>query len=335
MTATTPASEALDERRTDILTFDANCVLDLFTRLVTIRVFEERVEAAHKSGSLYGPFHSSVGQEAIAVGACAALQPHDVVTSTHRGHGHVIAKGGDLAKMCAELWGRAAGYNRGKGGSMHLASSELGLLGQNGIVGASLFLAAGAALGHSTLGVDRVAVAFSGDGSVGQGVFHETLNLAAIWKLPVVFVVENNAYAHSMPVGEMQLTSSIAMRATGYGIAGVRVDGTDVLAVHASMTDAVAVARAGGGPTLIEAVCYRWRGHNLGDADHRYRSREEVANAREIDPIEIFRRDAAKVVDEADLDAATAAVTRRVDEAIAFADGAATPDPAWAFEDTI
>jgi TPP-dependent pyruvate/acetoin dehydrogenase alpha subunit len=335
MTATTPASDALDARRTDISTFGPAEVLDLFTRLVTIRAFEERVEAAHKAGALYGPFHSSVGQEAIAVGACAALRPHDVVTSTHRGHGHVIAKGGDLARMCAELWGRAAGYNRGKGGSMHLASSELGLLGQNGIVGASLFLAAGAALGHCTLGVDRVAVAFSGDGSVGQGVFHETLNLAAIWKLPVVFVIENNAYAHSMPVGEMQLTASIAMRAAGYGIAGTRVDGTDLLAVHAVMTDAVAVARAGGGPMLVEAMCYRWRGHNLGDADHRYRAREEVAKAREIDPIEIFRRDAGKIVSEAELDNATTLATRRVEAAIAFADDAPTPDPAWAFEDTI
>lgn len=335
MTATTPPSEALDERRTDIVTFDASQVLDLFTRLVTIRVFEERVEAAHKAGQLYGPFHSSVGQEAIAVGACAALRPNDVVTSTHRGHGHVIAKGGDVARMCAELWGRADGYNRGKGGSMHLASSELGLLGQNGIVGASLFLAAGAALGHGALGLDRVAVAFGGDGSVGQGVFHETLNLAAIWKLPVVFVIENNAYAHSMPVGEMQLTPSIAMRAAGYGVGGIRVDGTDVLAVHAAMSDAVGAARAGFGPTLIEAVCYRWRGHNLGDADHRYRSREEVAKAREVDPIEVFRRDAAKVVGEAELDAATASVSRRVDEAIAAAGGAPTPDPAWAFEDTV
>jgi TPP-dependent pyruvate/acetoin dehydrogenase alpha subunit len=326
---------AFDACRTDVAAFEAAEVLDLFTRLVTIRVFEERVEAAHKAGQLYGPFHSSIGQEAIAVGACAALQPHDVVTSTHRGHGHVIAKGGDLDKMCAELWGRAGGYNRGKGGSMHLASSELGLLGQNGIVGASLFLAAGAALGHRALAVDRVAVAFSGDGSVGQGVFHETLNLAAIWKLPAVFVIENNGYAHSMPAAAMQLTPSIADRAAGYGVAGTRVDGTDVLAVHAAMADAVAVARAGAGPSLIEAVCYRWRGHNLGDADHRYRPREEVAKAREIDPIEIFRRDAAKVVSETQLDDAAAAVVQRVDAAIAFAGSAPTPDPAWAFEDTV
>ena len=331
----TPPEAALDERRTDILTFAANEVLDLFTRLVTIRVFEERVEAAHKAGQLYGPFHSSVGQEAVAVGACAVLQPHDVVTSTHRGHGHVIAKGGDLSKMCAELWGRAGGYNRGKGGSMHLASRELGLIGQNGIVGASLFLAAGAALGHGALGHDGVAVAFSGDGSVGQGVFHETINLAAIWKLPVVFVIENNGYAHSMPAHEMQLAPSIAMRAAGYGIPGVRIDGNDVLAVHAAMSVAVAGARAGRGPTLVEAVCYRWKGHNLGDADQRYRSRDEVAKAREVDPIEIFRRDAAKVVSEAELDAVTASVTQRVDEAIAFAGSSPAPDPQWTFEDTV
>ena len=326
---------AVDARRTDISTFGRDQVLDTFDRLVTIRLFEDKVEEAHKAGALYGPFHSSAGQEAVAVGTCMVLEPRDLVTSTHRGHGHVIAKGGDLAKMCAELWGRADGYNRGKGGSMHLAANELGLIGQNGVVGASLFTAAGAALGVSVLGDDRVAVAFSGDGSVGQGVFHETLNLAAVWKLPVVFVIENNGYAHSMPAHEMQVTATIAERGAGYGVPSARVDGNDVLSVHAAVADAVTRARAGGGPTLLEAVCYRWRGHNLGDADHRYRSRDEVANAREIDPIEIFRRDATKVVSDGDLDRVSTAAAARVDAAIAFASSCAPPDPAWAFEDCV
>ena len=323
------------EGRTDVGSLGPDRILDAYRKMVTIRLFEEGVETAHKAGRLYGPFHSSVGQEAVAVASCMALEPEDLLTSTHRGHGHVIAKGGDLGKMGAELWGRADGYNRGKGGSMHLASRDLGLIGQNGIVGASLFIGAGAALGSQVLGQPRVTLALGGDGSVAQGVFHETLNLAAIWYLPVVFVIENNGYAHSMPAGEMQLAESVAERAAGYGVPGVRVDGNDLLAVHAAVADAVARARSGLGPTLVEALCYRWRGHNLGDADHRYRSREEVAEARAVDPVEIFRREAMAVVSEQALDAVRVAAARLVDEALAFAESSPLPDPRWTFEDTV
>lgn len=325
----------VDERRTPIGSLGRDRVLDAYRQMVTIRLFEEGVETAHRAGRLYGPFHSSVGQEAVAVGSCMALEPDDLLTSTHRGHGHVIAKGGDLGRMSAELWGRSRGYNRGKGGSMHLASCELGLIGQNGIVGASLFIGAGAALGNRILERPRVTLAFGGDGCVGQGVFHETLNLAAIWRLPVVFVIENNGYAHSMPAREMQLPASIAERAAGYGMPGVRVDGNDLLAVHAAVAGAVAGARRGLGPTLVEALCYRWRGHNLGDADYRYRSREEVSGARTVDPVNLFRGEALAVVSEQDLDEVRATAARLVDEALVFAESSPLPDPRWAFEDTV
>jgi acetoin:2,6-dichlorophenolindophenol oxidoreductase subunit alpha len=314
--------------------FSPEMVRELYRQMVVIRRFEEQVEAAHRDGRLYGPFHSSVGQEAVAVGACAALRPADVVTSTHRGHGHVIAKGADLRRMCAELWGRATGYCKGKGGSMHLVCADRGVLGQNGIVGASFFLGAGAALAFQLQGEDRVALAFAGDGQVGQGVFHETLTLAAIWRLPAVFVIENNGFAHSFPAAELLRGGAIADRAASMGLAGTRVDGTDVLAVHAAVAAAVAKARAGQGPVLVEAVCDRWRGHNLGDADHRYRDRRELAaRARANDPIQRFRAQASALVGEATLAAIDADAARSVEDAIRFAEASPPADPATAFQD--
>jgi acetoin:2,6-dichlorophenolindophenol oxidoreductase subunit alpha len=334
----TPASEqsggaVIDAGRSTVEELGPGLVREIFRRMATIRRFEERVEAAHQEGRLYGPFHSSVGQEAVAVGACIALRPDDVITSTHRGHGHVIAKGGDLRRMCAELWGRATGYCKGKGGSMHLVCADRGVLGQNGIVGASFFLGAGAGLAFQLHGADRVAVAFAGDGQVGQGVFHETLNLAAIWRLPVVFLVENNGFAHSFPASRLQLGGSIADRAGGFGIPSARVDGTDVLAVHDAVLQAARLARRGGGPSLVEAVCYRWRGHNLGDADHRYRDRGEVQRARANDPIELFRKEAIAVVDETVLAATDAEAAGAVDDAIRFAEASPPADPRLALED--
>jgi TPP-dependent pyruvate/acetoin dehydrogenase alpha subunit len=333
-TITAPVTAPGAPGRPLVETFPAETVRELYRQMVVIRRFEEQVEAAHRDGRLYGPFHSSVGQEAVAVGACAALRPVDVVTSTHRGHGHVIAKGADLGRMCAELWGRATGYCRGKGGSMHLVCADQGVLGQNGIVGASFFLGAGAALAFQLQGDDRVALAFAGDGQVGQGVFHETLTLAAIWRLPAVFVIENNGFAHSYSAAELQRGGSIADRAPSLGLAGVRVDGTDVLAVHTTVAAAVAQARAGQGPVLVEAVCDRWRGHNLGDADHRYRDRRELqARARANDPVQRFRVQASAVLEEATLAAIDADAARSVEEAIRFAEASPPADPATAFQD--
>lgn len=300
--------------------------------MFTIRRFEVVMERTHLAGDLYGPFHSSMGQEAVSVGVCTPLRSDDVVTSTHRGHGHAIAKGAELGPICAELWGRATGYCGGKGGSMHIVSPEHGFIGQSPIIGGSSLLATGAALSFDLRGESRVAVAFMGDGGVGQGVFHETLNLAAIWRLPVVFVVENNGYAHSFRADQMQLNPDVASRAAGYGIPGVVVDGIDVFEVYAATKTAVERARVGDGPTLIEAKCYRWRGHNLGDAEHLYREREEVEEARRNDPLDRFRQAASHRVAPSVLAAIEAAVDKEIEEAARWASESPYPDPQTALE---
>ena len=307
-------------------------LLDMFRLMCTIRRFEQAMEGAHLNGELYGPFHSSMGQEAVSVGVCASLRPDDVVASTHRGHGHVIAKSAELGPLCAELWGRATGYCGGKGGSMHIVSLERGIIGQSPIIGASEFLATGAALAFQLTNQNRVAIAFFGDGAVGQGVFHETLNLAAIWKLPVVFVAENNGFAHSFRPNQMQVNPDIASRAKGYGVPGVIVDGTDVFDVYAASRAAVARARDGDGPTLIEARCYRWQGHNLGDADHFYRSREEVEQGRENDPLLRCREAIAHRFQPDTLAAIEDAADTEIEKAIRFAVESPTPDPATALD---
>lgn len=305
---------------------------EIFRLMYTIRRFEVTLERAHLEGELYGPFHSSMGQEAVSVGVCAALRLDDVVTSTHRGHGHAIAKGADLGRICAELWGRSTGYCRGKGGSMHIVSMDHGFVGQSPIIGGSGMLATGAALAFDLSREARVAVAFMGDGAVGQGVFHETLNLAAIWKLPAVFVVENNGYAHSFRAEQMQLNPDIATRAAGFGIPGVVVDGIDVFAVREAAGAAADRARTGGGPTLIEAKCYRWRGHNLGDAEHLYRARQEVEEARRDDPLDRFRAATSDLIPPGVLEEIEERVAAEVDGAVRFARQSPPPDPRTALE---
>ena len=308
---------------------------DLYRLMYTIRSFEQRMERAHQQGSLYGPFHSSMGQEAVSVGVCAELEPDDVIVSTHRGHGHVIAKGADLDRLCAELWGKATGYCGGKGGSMHVASVDHGIVCQNPIIGGSEFLAAGAALAFQQTGSPRVAVAFCGDGAVGQGVFHETLNFAGMWKLPVVFVVENNRFAHSFRSDRMPVGDNIAGLATGYGIPGVSVDGTDVTAVSAATQAAVKRGREGGGPSLIEARCYRWKGHNLGDADHLYRQKDEVERERKNDPLLKFRETLVADLTAEVIDQIEHRVDAQIKEAIEFAESSPFPDPVRALEDSL
>ncbi len=307
-------------------------LLRVFRLMYTIRRFEVTTEQAHLGGELYGPFHSSMGQEAVSVGVCMALRSDDVVTSTHRGHGHAIAKGADLGRICAELWGRSDGYCQGKGGSMHIVSAEHGFVGQSPIIGGSGLLATGAALAFDLKRDSRVSVAFMGDGAVGQGVFHESLNLAAIWRLPVVFLVENNGFAHSFRSEQMQLNPDIAPRAEGYGIPGVVVDGIDVLAVHGATRAAVERARRGEGPTLIEAKCYRWRGHNLGDAEHLYRPREEVEKARRDDPIERFRDAISHRIAPDVLGGLEAEVEQEIGAAVRFAEKSPPPSSHLALE---
>jgi TPP-dependent pyruvate/acetoin dehydrogenase alpha subunit len=273
---TTLAGSATDARR-------------VLATMWMIRRFEEAVDELFARGLLYGTMHLSIGQEASATGACLALRDDDVITSTHRGHGHCIAKGADLGRMMAELLARDTGYCRGRGGSMHIADVTKGNLGANGIVAGGIPIAVGAALALKMQGTDRVALSFFGDGATSEGAFHESVNLAAIWDLPVVFVCENNHYGMSMAVEEVTRLERVADRAAGYGIPGVSVDGNDVDAVYKAAVEAVARARSGEGPTLIEAVTYRWKGHSKSD-QNLYRTREEIESWRARDPIERFEQ---------------------------------------------
>ncbi|MBA2560756.1 MAG: thiamine pyrophosphate-dependent dehydrogenase E1 component subunit alpha [Propionibacteriales bacterium] len=252
-----------------------------------IRRFEEAVDDLFARGLMHGTMHLSIGQEGSATGTCLNLRTDDVITSTHRGHGHCIAKGASLERMMAELLGKETGYCRGRGGSMHIADTATGNLGANGIVAGGIPIATGAALAFKMQGLDRVAVSFFGDGATNEGAFHEALNLAAIWALPVVFVCENNKYGMSFSTDFSIAVDHIADRAPAYGMPGVTVDGNDVEAVDAAVSDAVARARAGDGPTLVEAETYRWKGHSKSDKN-LYRTREEIAEWRGKDPIVRF-----------------------------------------------
>ena len=257
---------------------------ELLETMLLIRAFDEKVDELYAEGALHGTAHFYVGQEAVAVGVISALEEGDVITGTHRGHGHAIAFGLDIDRMAAELLGKASGYCRGKGGSMHIADVGAGMLGANGIVGGSMGIACGAAWAFKRRNEDRVAVCFFGDGAVQEGIFNEALNMAAIWKLPVVFVCENNQYAMSLSVKRGFATERISDRAAGYGMPGGTVDGMELDEVHEAASEAVERARGGEGPTLIEAVTYRYLGHSKSDAN-LYRTRDEIVQWREQDPI--------------------------------------------------
>lgn len=263
-------------------------VKDWLRQMHLIRFFDEKVDEFFAKGMIHGTTHLCVGQEASAVGACAPLQEDDMITSTHRGHGHCIAKGAEPDRMMAELFGRVTGYCKGKGGSMHIADVEKGNLGANGIVGGGIPLAVGAALTSQMKKQGKVAVCFFGDGATNEGSFHESLNLASIWKLPVVFVCENNQYGMSGPVKDMVNIEDIADRGASYGIPGKVVDGNNLLEMASVMEEAVTQARSGSGPVLIEAKTYRWKGHSKSDAK-KYRTREEEKDWRtNKDPIKRF-----------------------------------------------
>jgi len=252
-----------------------------------IRYFENKVKELFLMGLVRGPLHLYTGEEAIAVGACAALNPDDYVTSTHRGHGHCIAKGANLDLMMAELMGKETGYCRGRGGSMHICDLKLGILGADGIVGGGIPIAVGAGLSGQYKKSSQVTLCFFGDGASNQGTFHESLNLAALWKLPIVFICENNLYAITTPSSQALAVPDVAARAAGYGIPGRVVDGNDVLAVYDAASQAVNAARAGHGPSLIECKTYRHEGHWLGDPII-YRTKEELAKWKKKDPITAF-----------------------------------------------
>jgi pyruvate dehydrogenase E1 component alpha subunit len=267
-----------------------------------------------------------VGQEAVPVGVCAQLSPEDVITSTHRGHGHLIAKGGDVAGMFAELFGKDSGLCRGRGGSMHIMERGVGILGANGIVGGGVPIAVGAALAFQLQGVDRVAVAFFGDGAVNIGSFHEALNLAGLWKLPIVFVCENNQYAESTRLSDSLPIDDLRARAASYGFDGVVVDGNDLAAMLDAAGDAVGRARAGGGPTLIQADTYRWYGHHTGDVAP-YRTLEEVDAWKARDPLAATRTTLIESGFEAACDDVDRLIEQLIETAVERAKAADDPSP--------
>lgn len=307
---------------------DAALLRWMYERMVLIRKFDERIAALRQSGALQGSAHLYVGQEAVAVGVCARLNRDDYVASTHRGHGHAIAKGVDVPRMMAELFGRETGTNRGKGGSMHIADTSVGMLGATGVVGAGTPMALGAALSARTRATTQVSVAFFGDGAMGQGLVYECLNMAAIWKLPIVFVCENNGYAESTPTEYALGSKDLARRAEPFGLPAITVDGQDVFAVYAGAGQAVDRARRGEGPTFLECKTYRYHGHFLGDDPLRYRTAEEEAYYRGRDCIERFERAVLQrgVLPEAELREIDAEALRSVDAAVEFAQQSPLPD---------
>jgi pyruvate dehydrogenase E1 component alpha subunit len=307
---------------------DRERLLWMYERMGLVREFEERLRTLVQRGVPVGPVHFYTGQEAVAVGVCAALRLSDWIASTHRGHGHCIAKGVDVRAMMAELYGKTTGTNRGKGGSMHITDVRVGMLGVNPIVGMGTPHAVGAALSARVRGTDEIAVAFFGEGAASMGVVHEAMNLASIWALPVVFVCENNGYAQATPVEYAVAADRISDRAAAYRMPGVTVDGQDVLAVRGAAEEAVRRARSGGGPSLVECMTYRYHGHHQGDDTLRYRTADEEKAARDRDCLRLFREVLlARGFEAAALDALDDRNRERLDEAVAFAEAGPLPGP--------
>jgi pyruvate dehydrogenase E1 component alpha subunit len=300
---------------------------ELLRQMYTIRAFEENAEQLYAMGKIHGTMHLSIGMEASAVGAIAALRSDDLILSTHRGHGHCIAKGADLNLMMAEFMGKENGYCRGRGGSMHIADVAGGNLGANGVVGGGIASAMGVGLGLKLQKRDQIILCFFGDGAANLGSFHESLNMTAIWKLPVVYVCENNHYAMSFSVKKAFAIEHISDRAAAYGMPGMTVDGNDLYAVHQAVHQAVQRARSGEGPSLIENVTYRWRGHSKSDAN-RYRSKEEIESWKRRCPIQRFRTALIEegVLTEEQADRIEREARAAIDASVEFAE--ASPEPA-------
>lgn len=300
----------------------------MYKTLVRIRKFESKAVDLFAEGQIPGFLHSYLGEEAIATGVCANLRKTDFITSTHRGHGHIIAKGGDTKYMMAELYGRTTGYCKGKGGSMHIADRDLGILGANGIVGAGQDIAVGAGLAIRYRGTDQVAACFFGDGSTNQGTFHEALNLASVWKLPIIFVCENNHFGISMSQSKHQAIQDIADRAASYGFPGIAVDGNDVMAVYEVAKEAVDRARKGQGPTLIECKTWRWRGHFEGDPG-TYKDPKEQEAWMDKEPVGRYRTflEENGVMTSDETSAIDTMIDDEIDAAIAYASESPLPKP--------
>ena len=305
-------------------------LLALLRNMLTIRRTEEQVVKLYAAGKVYGGVHTYIGEEAVATGVCAHLRKEDPVFSTHRGHGHALSKGVTPREIIAEILGRVTGCSGGRGGSMHMFKPEVGFMGSSGIVGPCIGLAAGTAYSAKLLKLDRVGVAFFGDGASNNGLFHEAINMSSAWGLPVVFVCENNMYATEVPFAKVAKVQDVAARAQSYGLPGVVVDGNDVVAVYQAAGEAVRRARAGEGPTLLECKTYRIRAHSEGMRDAGYRTADEITAWKGRDPIKAFQ---ARVVDsgvasQAELEQIDAEVKATAEEAVTFALNSPMPEPA-------
>jgi len=307
----------------------------MFEQMTRIREFDERAGLLMEQARVHGSVHLYCGEEAIAVGVCEALNDDDYITSTHRGHGHLIAKGGDVERMYAELFAKATGYNGGKGGSMHMAALDLGIIGANGIVAAGLPIGLGVAFASQYQGNDRVTICFFGDGATNEGAFHEAMNMAAILKAPMVFVCENNGYGEWSSAASTTSVTDIVDRAASYGIAGAMVDGMDIAAVHEASIEAIARARSGAGPTLLECKTYRYYDHVGRDFGMLERDPDEIARWRARDTIKQWRKVliAQGVFDDNTADTITARIAADMDRAIANAEQAPDPHPDALYED--
>ena len=319
----------------DLSQIPIETLLDMYRRMTTIRKFEETVYDVYSRGIMPGLAHLYTGMEAVAVGVCVNLKATDNITSTHRGHGHLLAKGGEPKRMFAELLGKAAGYNHGKGGSMHIADLSLGILGANGIVAGGMGIAAGAGLSAKVRGEDRVSIAFFGDGALNEGLFYETANMASLWKLPVVYVMENNTYGEYTSTARSTAGSGPA-RAEALGIPAVCVDGNDVIAVYGAARWAIDEARAGNGPRFVECQTYRWRGHHMGDQGdtYGYRTQDEIEAWMKKDPIPRFgkRLTAEGWIDADTLTVIDSEVQQIIGDAVEFAKQAPYPESSEVFE---
>jgi len=310
-------------------------LIDMYRKMFLIRNFEYTLNRLYSTGKIVGDLHLYVGEEAVGVGVLTNLRNDDYVLSTHRGHGHCLAKGSDLKKVMSEFYGKSTGLCEGKGGSMHLADESVGILGASGIVGGGLPLAVGAGLSAKYRGTDQVTVCFFGDGASNQGTFHESLNLASIWDLPVVFVCENNQYAEAMPVSKAMRIKNIADRAVSYGIPGVVVDGMDVTVVYEEAERAVTRARQGKGPTLLECKTYRYEGHEIGDPWQTYRTKEEVEAWKARDPIPRLKNTliSSNILGEEDIEKIEQEIMKQLEESVKFAETSPDPDPDSALRD--
>jgi pyruvate dehydrogenase E1 component alpha subunit len=308
---------------------------EMLRRMLTIRRFEERASDDYAAGKIYGVVHCYIGEEAVAVGVCSALKQTDRIISTHRGHGHCIAKGADLNRMMAELYGRQTGYCKGKGGSMHIADFEIGMLGANGIVAGGISIITGAGLAAKMEGKGGVAVSFFGDGASNAGPFHECLNIAATWKLPMVYVCENNMWAANTAAAMTHALPDVASRAAGYGIPGTVVDGNDVFAVYQAANAAVERARAGEGPSLIECKTYRWRSHTERRGQPDTRDPAEIEGWKGKDPIALIERRMREQgeLDDLRLQRMEGDIMATLEAAVAFAEASPFPLPEQATDD--